>query len=239
VQNTINQYEFIWTPGYDFVKDPLDSLTFKVSFFVIDKSQKRDEKSVLVTILNAINEKEKDDKLYTDYRTSLVRAWDLLEQLKETEKDLKKKYNRAKKGKKGRSITNASLGAVSGLSPVVLQPSPTQKIVSTVGGTTVMTIGTLEATEVIGRSTKDLIERLNYIMEKRNELQLKGDIFARKYSLKSSRRKPEFIKDMDEFVALMNLKGLVALELDAGWQNKNKATDEQLGKTFKDFVPEN
>jgi hypothetical protein len=76
-------------------------------------------------------------------------------------------------------------------------------------------------------------------MEKRNELQTKGDIFARKYSLKSSRRKPEFIKDMDEFVAVMNLKGLVALELDAGWQNKNKANDTQLGKTFKDFVPEN
>ncbi|QHT71586.1 hypothetical protein GXP67_35435 [Rhodocytophaga rosea] len=239
VQNTINQYEFIWTPGYDFVQDPVDSVTFSINFFVIDKTQKRDEKKVQVTILNAVNEGEKDNKLYTDYRTSLVRAWDLMEQLKDTEKDLKKKYNRAKKGKKGRSITNASLGAVSGLAPVVLQPSPTQKIVSTVGGTTVMTIGTLEATEVIGRSTKDLIERLNYIMEKKNELQTKGDIFARKYSLKSSRRKPEFIKEMDEFVAVMNLKGLVALELDAGWQNKTKASDAQLVRTFKDFVPEN
>lgn len=239
VQNTANQYEFIWTPGYDFVKDPLDSISFSIDFFVIDKSQKRDEKRVQVTILNAVNEAEKDRKMYVDYRMSLVRAWDLMEQLKETEKDLKKKYNRAKKGKKGRSITNASLGAVSGLAPVVMQPSPTQKIVSTIGGTTVMTIGTLEATEVIGRSTKDLIDRLNYIMEKKNELQTKGDIFARKYALKSSRRKPEFIKEMDEFVAIMNLKGLVALELDAGWQNKNKANDVQIAKTFKDFVPEN
>ncbi len=36
----------------------------------------------------------------------------------------------------------------------------------------------------------------------------------------------------------MNLKGLVALELNAGWQNKNKATDSQLQKTFKDFDPD-
>ncbi len=101
-----------------------------------------------------------------------------------------------------------------------------------------MTIGTLEATEVIGRSTKDLVERLNYIIEKRNELQTKGDIFARKYALKSSRRRQEFIKDIDEFVAVLNLRGLVALELDSGWQNKNKATNENIAKTFKDFNPD-
>ncbi len=98
-----------------------------------------------------------------------------------------------------------------------------------------MTIGTLEATEVIGRSTKDLIERLNYIMEKKNELQTRGDTFARKYVLKSSRRRPEFMQDVDQFVGLMNLRGLVALELDAGWQNKNKSTDDQIAKTFRDF----
>ena len=101
-----------------------------------------------------------------------------------------------------------------------------------------MTIGTLEATEVIGRSTKDLVERLNYIMEKRNELQTKGDIFARKYALTSSRRSSEFLKDIDEFVVLMNLKGLVALELDAGWQNKSKPTNANIVKTYRDFSPE-
>jgi hypothetical protein len=111
-------------------------------------------------------------------------------------------------------------------------------MVSTIGGTSVMTLGTLEATEVIGKSTKDLVERLNYIMDKKNELQLKGDIFARKYTLKSQRRRPEFIKELDEFIALMNLKGLVALELNAGWQNKNKATDSQIQRAFKDFNPD-
>jgi hypothetical protein len=161
-----------------------------------------------------------------------------MEQLKDAEKDLKRKYNRARKGKKGRSLTSATLGAATGISPVVIEVPATTKKITTIGGTLVMTIGTLEATEVIGRSTKDLVERLNYIIEKRNELQTKGDIFARKYSLKSSRRKPEFIKENDDFVAALNLKGLVALELDSGWKNKAKSTDENIAKTFKDFNPE-
>ncbi len=237
VKNTSSQYEFIWRPGYDFVKDPLDSLSFNITFFVTDKSNLREERKVAFTILNAVNEAELDQKLYNEYRGSLVRAWDLMEQLKDAEKDLKKKYNRARKGKKGRSLTNASLGAVTGVAPVMVEEPGTSKKITTVGGTMVMTIGTLEATEVIGRSTKDLVERLNYIMEKRNELQTKGDVFARKYALKSARRRPEFIKEEDEFVALMNLKGLVALELDAGWQNKAKSSDENIANTFKDFSP--
>jgi hypothetical protein len=238
VKNTPSQYEFIWKPGYDFVKDPQDSLTFNITFFVIDKSNKREERTLAFSILNALNEAEGDQKLYSEYRSSLVRAWDLMEQLKDAEKDLKRKYNRARKGKKGRSLTSATLGAATGISPVVIEVPATTKKITTIGGTLVMTIGTLEATEVIGRSTKDLVERLNYIIEKRNELQTKGDIFARKYALKSSRRKPEFIKENDDFVAALNLKGLVALELDSGWKNKAKSTDENIAKTFKDFNPE-
>lgn len=235
VKNTPSQYEFIWRPGYDFVRDPLDSVAFEVTFFVLDRSNKRDERTVSFNIINAVNEGEKDQKLYNEYRAALVRAWDLMEQLKETEKDLKKKYNRARKGKKGRSLANASMGAVTGIAPVIVETPATSKKITTIGGTTVMTIGTLEATEVIGRSTKDLVERLNYIIEKRNELQTKGDVFARKYALKSSRRKPEFLKDVDDFVAVMNLKGMVALELDASWKNKSKASDENIAKTYKDF----
>jgi hypothetical protein len=238
VKNTPSQYEFIWKPGYDFVKDPLDSLRFDVTFYVMDKSQKRDERKVTFTVLNAVNEALLDQKLYNEYRASLVRAWDLIEQLKEAEKDLKKKYNRAKKGRKGRSITNATVGASTGLAPVVIDVPATSRKITTIGGTTTMTIGTLEATEVIGRSTKDLVERLNYIMEKKNELQTKGDTFARKYALKSTRRRPEFMQDVDQFVATMNLRGLVALELDAGWQNKNKSTDDQIARTFRDFNPD-
>ena len=238
VRNTPTQYEFIWKPGYDFVKDPLDSLSFNITFFVIDKSHKQEERTVAFTILNAVNEAERDQRLYNEYRSSLLRAWDLMEQLKEVEKDLKKKYKRAKRGKKARSLTNASLGAATGIGPVVIEEPATSKKITAIGGTAVMTIGTLEATEVFGRSTKDLVERLNYIIEKRNELQTKGDIFARKYALKSSRRSSDFMKDVDDLVVVMNLKGLVALELDAGWENKSKPTDKNIAKTFNDFSPE-
>lgn len=234
-KNTDSQYEFIWKPGYDFAKDPLDSLALTITFFVIDKAQKRDEKRLNLTIVNTINERERDMQLYTIYRTGLVRAWELVEQLNEKQEYLKGTYNQAKRGKKHRSILNAGLGAVTGLSPVVIQTTSTSKLVSTIGGTTVMTVGALEATEVIGKSIKDLIDRLNYVIAKRNELQTKGDIFARKYNLKSARRKPDFQRDLDDFVSTMNLSGLVALELDAGWIDKHKPTDTKLTRTFKDF----
>ena len=51
-------------------------------------------------------------------------------------------------------------------------------------------------------------------------------------------RSPEFMKEVDDFVALMNLKGLVALELDASWENKSKPSDENIARTFKDFSPD-
>ena len=235
VKNNSSQYEFTWTPGYDFVQDPLDSLSFNITFFVVDHTNKQEERRVRFSVLNAVNEAEKDQRLYNDYRAALVRAWDLMEQLKETEQDLKKKYRRAQRGKKGRSVTNASLGATTGIAPVVVEDPAQSKKISIVGGTTVMTIGTLEATEVFGRNSKDLVEKLNYIIEKRNELQTKGDIFARGYNTKAARRQPNFMKAVDDFVLIMNLKGLVALELDAAWENKNPPTHRNVSKTFKDF----
>ncbi|SDM61738.1 hypothetical protein SAMN05421823_11732 [Catalinimonas alkaloidigena] len=239
VRNTDNQYEFIWTPNYDFVQDPLDSLTFEATFFALDKSRKREELTIEFTIQNAVNEEALDRKLYTDYRTMLVRTWEMLEQLQEVEERLKKDFRTAKRGKKNRSIANASLGAVTGVTPVIESiPDPTKKVVSTIGGTTVMTMGTLEATEVIGKSTKDLLDRLNYVIEKRNDLQARGDAFARKYALRSSRRWADFAKDRDDLRSALSLKGVVALELDAGWTTKKKATDKQLSQTFKDFAPE-
>src|SRR5690606_12871182 len=133
-----------------------------------------------------------------------------------------------------RSI-DASLGAATGLSPVFLDSQP-QKYVSGLGGTTVMTLGTLEATEVIGRSSKELTERLNFVLEKKNELQMKGDIFARKYAFSSSRLNPDFEKDLSTFLTTMNLKNLATLELDAGWENKNQApSDRNIKRFFNDF----
>lgn len=239
VKNAPTQYEFIWTPGYDFVKDPFDSLAFDITFYVLDKSQNRAERRIHFNIENTVNEDERDAYLYALYRGGLVNAWGLLEQMKEKEEELKKAYRRAKKGKKNRSVLNAALGASTGLAPVIAGPTRpgVKNSITTVGGTTVMTIGTLEATEVIGRSTKDLLDRFNYVMEKKSELQNKGDIFAREYSLKSARRTSDFIRKLDDFRSLMNLRGLVALELDANWENKKEANDKAIKRAFKDFSP--
>ncbi len=119
VKNTSTQYEFIWTPGYDFVKDPFDSLAFDMTFYVLDKTQNREERRIHFSILNTINEAERDQYLYSLYRGALVNAWGLLEQMKEKEEELKKGYRKAKKGKQNRSVLNASLGATTGLAPVI------------------------------------------------------------------------------------------------------------------------
>lgn len=238
IKNTANQYEFVWQPGYDFVKDPRDSLAFTLTFFVLDNTQNRTEMRIRVNVLNTVNEAETDAKLFNLYRATLLRGWELIEQLKEKENELKRSYNRAKKGKKNRSLVNASLGATTSLSSIIVKNDPTtQRAISTIGGTTVLTIGTLEATEVIGRSMKDLGDRLNYVIEKRNELQTKGDIFARDFSLKSTRRQGDFLRKVDDLMNSLNLKGLVALELDSTWEAKSKPTDENIKRAFKDYNP--
>lgn len=237
VKNTPNQYEFIWKPGYQFVEDPLDSLAFYIDFFVLDKTQKREVVRINLKVENTLNREEQDAKQFKLYQDTMLEAWELMEQLKEKENELKTVYNRAKKGKKQRSVVNAGLGATTGLSSIISQKNnDLQRRISTIGGTTVLTIGTLEATEVIGRSTKDLIDRLNYIIEKKNDIQTRGDIFARDYSLKSARRTDKFTRDMDDFKKVMQLKGLVALELDATWEPKVKSTDKAIKKTFKDYT---
>lgn len=237
VKNTPNQYEFIWTPSYDFVKDPHDSLSFNITFFVIDKEQNRDEQKIKFTIVNAINEAEKDRQLYGLYRAALVDAWNLVTQLSEKEQELKKSYLKAKKGKKNRSMVNAGLGATTGLSPAVIKVPQTKSIVSAIGGTTIVTIGALEAAEVIGKPLRDLLDRYNYVLEKKIEIQNKGDVFAREFALKAARRQGDFAKKRDEFRAALSIKGLVTLDLDAGWENKKEATDKAIGRSFKDFTP--
>ncbi|WP_375448068.1 hypothetical protein [uncultured Fibrella sp.] len=243
VKNTNNQYEFIWMPGYEFVRDPNDTLRLNLTFFVLDKAQNRDEQTIAVTVLNTVNEEAKDRYTYALYNQALVQAWNLVTQLDEKEVELKHDYRRAKGGKRNRSVANASLGAVTGVAPAVTnaQSSQTaqsnQRLISAIGGTAVLTMGTLEATEVIGKSMKDLLDRYNYVLGKKSELQNKGDVFAREFALKSARRSPEFIKRLDEFRNAMSLSGLVALELDANWQNKKEATDKAIKRTFKDFTP--
>jgi hypothetical protein len=238
VKNTPTSYEFIWEPGYEFVKDPYDTLAFNITFYVMDKAQNKKERSVRFVIKNTIDESLRDNYAYNLYRGALVNAWGLLEQMTEKEGELKRAYSRAKKGKRSRSLLNASLGATTGLAPVIAKTDEnTRGYITTIGGTTVATVGTLEATEVIGKSVNGLLDRFNYVMQKKNELQNKGDVFAREYGQKSARRQPDFIRKLDEFKSLMNLSGLVALELDANWENKKEATDNAIKKAFKDFVP--
>ena len=119
IRNTSNQYEFIWQPGYAFVKDPYDSLNVQITFYVLDKAKNRAERRITFTILNTVNEAEKDRYYYTQYRQLLVQAWGLIEQLGEKEEQLKHDYKKAKGGKRNRSVANASLGAVTGVTPAV------------------------------------------------------------------------------------------------------------------------
>lgn len=238
VKNAPTSYEFIWEPGYDFVKDPFDTLSFNIIFYVMDKAQNKKEKTIRFVIKNTVDESLRDAYVYGLYKGALVNAWGLLEQMQEKEIYLKKAYSKAKRGKRSRSLLNASLGATTGLAPQFTDDKGKARgYITTIGGTTVATVGTLEATEVIGKSTNGLLDRFNYVLQKKNELQNKGDVFAREYAQKSARRTPDFIRKLDEFKALMNLSGLVALELDANWESKKEATDAALKKSFKDFVP--
>lgn len=215
----------------------------QITFYVLDKAQNREERRITFTVLNTVNEAEKDRYYYNQYRQLLVQAWGLIEQLGDKEEQLKHDYKKAKGGKRNRSVANASLGAVTGVTPAVTGSSTSSqtqsngRIISAVGGTAVLTMGTLEATEVIGKSMKDLLDRYNYVLGKRSELQNKGDVFAREFALKATRRNGEFIRKLDDFRTSMSLSGLVALELDANWQSKKEATDKALKRTFKDFTP--
>ena len=98
-----------------------------------------------------------------------------------------------------------------------------------------MTLGTLEATEVVGKSKSDILEKMKINVEIRNQLQLEGDNFARKYALKSSRRNKEFDPDRDKLLPIINNQKLVILELDASKPGNNNYDDKELKKTFPDF----
>jgi hypothetical protein len=179
----------------------------------------------------------KDGLQYQKYKNNLLSAMQLLELLDDNQKKLNEDYKRARKGKKNRSIVNASLGAVTGVSPLALEAEQSQ-IVSGIGGTTVLTLGTLEATEVIGRSKEAILEKIKIDIEIRNKVQAVGDEFARKYSLKSSRRSAEFEKDIDKLRTALNDQRLVLLELDARDKRMPKDEIKALKKTFIDFSEE-
>lgn len=239
-ENTPLQYEFIWRPGYSFVEETQKQLPVEIVFFALDKTNNRVQRKISITVTDTENLVEKDAHQYQKYRANLTTALLLIRDLDENQQKLNEAYKRAKKGKKKRSIVNASLGAVTGISPVAFQDNPeAQKVVPAVGGTTVLTLGTLEATEVIGRSKDDILEKIKISIDIRNKVQSAGDEFARKYGLKSSRRQPEFEKEIEKLRTVVNDQRIVLLELDAYRKTLPKIDDKELKKVFPDFAQEN
>ena len=236
-ENSLVQHEFTWTPGYTFVEEVEKNKNIVLTFFALDKSSNRVQRKVNVKILDTENLDEKDKLLYMKYRNALIQAKVLIDQLDENHEKLNKAYRQAKKGKKQRSILNASLGAVTGLSPIILETEPSKKV-SAIGGTTVLTIGTLEATEVIGKSKNDILDKMKINVEIRNQLQVEGDNIARKYALKSARRSKEFDGDRDKLLPIINNQKLVILELDATRPSNPKTDNKAIKKTFPDFSEE-
>lgn len=236
-ENTPLQYEFTWSPGYDFVEEDQKQLINEIIFFTLDKSNNRSQRKIRVRINDTENLVQKDALQYQKYYNNMLSAMQLINLLDATQKQLNQDYKKARKGKKHRSIVNATLGGVTGLSPLALDPD-NSKIVSGVGGTTVLTLGTLEATEVIGRSKEAILEKIKITIEIRNKVQAAGDEFAKKYALKSTRRNSEFEKDIDKLRTAMNDQKLVLLEIDAFQKNQPKADTKALRKVFIDFSEE-
>lgn len=238
-KNSPVQFEFTWSPGYAFVAEADRFKVVDIVFFAIDKTSNKAQRKVKIKVLDSENLDEKDKVMYQKYRNALIQAKILIDQLEENHKVLNKAYKQAKKGKKNRAILNAGLGATTGLSPVTLPTDPS-KIVSAVGGTTVLTMGTLEATEVVGKSKNDILDKLKINIEIRNQLQIEGDNLARKYALKSARREKskEFEVDREKLLPIINNQKLVLLELDASRPAYVKMSNSDIKKTFPDFTEE-
>lgn len=234
-ENSKAQREFTWTPGYDFVDEADKTKDVLLTFFAFDKSSNRTQRKVRIQITDTENVEGKDRTLYQKYFNSLAAAKNLIDLLDENSDRLESIYGHAKKGKKNRTILTATLGLVTGVSPLVLQPDPA-KAVTVVGGTSVLTLNSLEVGQVIGRSSNEYQNKMKANNDLRTQLQLRGNYFARKYALKSARRAVDFESDRDELVRLLNSEQIVSLELPAKQQDVPSA--KAIKKTFSDFGEE-
>ncbi|MFN8314541.1 MAG: Ig domain-containing protein [Cyclobacteriaceae bacterium] len=231
-ENSRVQREFTWTPGYDFVDEAEKKRDVVLTFFAFDKSNNRVQRRVRVTINDTENVEEKDKLLYQKYFNTLAASKNLIDMLDENNEKLEHIYKKARKGKKSRTIVTASLGGISGLSPLILDTNPS-KTVTMVGGTSVLVINSLEAGQVIGRSANDYQNKIKSNRDLRTQLQLKGNYFARKYALKSQRRNLDFETDRDDLVRLLNTD-ITSLEMPAVVQSIPKG--KEIKKTFSDFT---
>lgn len=238
IKNTNTQYEFTWSPGYSFTDDVEKTRDVELIFFAVDKSSNRTQHKVKVKITDTENIEQRDKFLYQKYSGTLMQAKAMIEILTDKHKKLEHDYKQAKKGKKNRSIFGASLGAGSAVSSAFVSSPGDLKAVTVIGGSTTATLGTLEATEVLGKSKNDIMDLIKTETEIRNQLQLEGDIFARKYALKSSRRSVDFDNDRDKFLPLINHTKLPTLELDASKPLNIKYDAKEMKKTFTDYSEE-
>ncbi len=234
-ENSLTQREFAWLPGYAYVNDVVQKKEVVLTFFVIDKSNNRAQRRIRVTVMDTENIEEKDKILTQKYTQSMMTAYNLIELLDKTNERLETLYRRARKGKKNRTILNASLGAMTGLSPLIL-PTDQSKTVSVVGGTSVLTLNSLEAGQVIGKNAQEYQNQIKTNRDLRNQLQLKGNYFARKYALKSNRRNAEFELDRDDLARLINSDAVASLKMPADAQVV--PTGKDIRKTFADYSEE-
>ncbi len=234
IKNTNNQYEFVWMPGYEFVNDPDPYLDTEIRFFVLDKSKKSKEKSIIVKVKDTENLVKKDKENYVLYKSSLIATLDLMDQLEENQKALEKELKRAKRGKKNRTLVNIGLGAITGFSPLISQDN-TQKTISVIGGTTTTTLGTLEAKDVIGTSVTEISEKIKTNAELYGQLLSEGTALARRYNSKLARRDRNFTFDLEKLNKMLNSPSLSKLELDAGWENKKDLDNKRIKSVFTEF----
>ena len=233
-KNTDNQYEFIWMPGYDFVRDPDPEKEIELRFFAIDKTRKSSEKLIKIRVKDTEDLSKKDAQSYNIYKDMMLELLNLMDQLEYNQKELEKELKKAKRGKKNRAIMNASIGAVTGLSPVIAQ-NDAQKTISVIGGTSTLTLGTLEAKEVIGKSVNTINEKIKLNAELYNQYLSEGISFARRYNSKANRRNSNFSFDVEKLRKLLVNPKMATLELDAGWENKKDLSDKRLKSIFTEF----
>ncbi len=231
-ENSITQREFTWNPGYGYVDEIILKKETAFTFFAIDKSNNRVQRKIRVTVVDTENVEEKDKILVQKYSYSMTSAYNLIELLDQTNDQLERSNKRARKGKKNRTILTASLGAVTGLSPIVLQPDPA-KAVTVIGGTSVLTLNSLEAGQVIGKNAQEFQNQIKTNRDLRNQLQLKGNYFARKYALKTNRRNAEFELDRDDLARIINSDAVASLKLPG--ESQPVPVGKDIRKIFADF----
>lgn len=96
-----------------------------------------------------------------------------------------------------------------------------------------LTLNSLEAGQVIGKNSQEYSNQIKTNRDLRNQLQLKGNYFARKYALRANRRGQEFELDRDDLARLINSDAVASLKMPADVQKVPSGAEIQ--KVFADY----